>query len=158
MFGWGTIEGKFAVDQQWKLIPVETKSNHFRIQNILHGERFLLKTNDRDVYPKKCSDGICDDECEDGKKDCDQWIIHPLYEAAEEPEYRDVFFFDNDQEKNTTVNVKLSHGIKTTDTFEFATDLALTAKLSVGFQTEREASKKQTDKNTGFESSISARV
>ena len=160
MFGWGTFEGKFAVDQQWKLIPVATKSNHFRIQNVMHDKRFLLKPNNRDIYPKKCSDGNCDDECEEGKKDCDQWIIQPLYAADEEPEYRDVFFFDNDQDQNTTVTVKLSHGIKTTDTFQFKTDLALTAKVSAAFSNSQKAitegENKQADKKTSGSVSIEA--
>ena len=109
MFGWGTFTGEYNTDQQWKLKPVETRSNHFRIQNVLHNDRFLLKfgQSDENIAPKICDDSNCVSECEEGKNDCDKWIIEPLYEAAEAPEYRDVFFFDNDQEKETLVNVKL---------------------------------------------------
>ena len=62
------------------------------------------------------------------------WYFEPAFEISEEPEWEEIFFFENQGETASVVEAKLNYGIRTSDEFESITETSQTIKASVQAQ------------------------
>ena len=115
-------------DQQWYLFPTPhiTGKTRFTIRNFEYTSWVY-----RIISASRGYRTIID---KNGFDESSQWYFEPAYEIEEEPEWEEIFFFENQGETASVVEAKLNYGIRTSEEFESITETSQTIKASVQAQ------------------------
>ena len=115
-------------DQQWILSPMTDTSGktRFTIRNFEYTDYAYRLKLERGSYRT-----VFDTE---RHQESSHWYFEPAFEISEEPEWEEIFFFENQGETASVVEAKLNYGIRTSDEFESITETSQTIKASVQAQ------------------------